>query len=51
MNTKNIETLMHLKAKLSMFCVLSQNGQHFLKNDMTILKKIVKNSKMTLKFE
>ena len=41
MNSKNIETLffMHLKAKLSMFGVLSQNDQHFLKNDMTVLKE------------
>ena len=32
---------LHLKPKLSMFCKLSQNYQHFLKNNINILKQIV----------
>ena len=32
---------LHPKPKLSMFCVLSQNHQHYLKSNTSILKQIV----------
>ena len=51
---KNIESeyfkgVLHLLPKISMFCALSQNNQQLFENNVCILKRIVKNSKMALK--
>ena len=39
-----IQGLLHPLLKIGMFCVLSQNYQHFLKKNISILKQIVQGN-------